>query len=122
MLEDDEQIETSDSSSSGASSSSDVNHDIFSVHKLSLVATWSWNPTDNDTCAICRQHIMECCIECESKKNKPDEEIKDCRVVRGACRHAFHDHCIVRWLQSRKTCPLDNVTWEYQKYGQDSTK
>lgn len=93
----------------------------FEIKKWNAVALWSWD-IHVDICAICRNHIMDLCLECQNSTNnnqqggggKPEEE---CTVAWGTCNHAFHNHCISRWLRTRNVCPLDNREWEYLKLG-----
>ncbi|ODV85466.1 hypothetical protein CANARDRAFT_28264 [[Candida] arabinofermentans NRRL YB-2248] len=83
----------------------------FEVKKWTAVAFWSWD-RDNETCAICRNHLMEPCIECHSSggNDRNGQKIECARAV-GVCNHSFHLHCIDQWITKRNTCPLDSSDW-----------
>jgi len=94
----------------------------FEIKKWNAVTMWGWDVVV-DVCAICRNHIMEPCIECQACQGHtcqaPGQEPGDqeCTVAWGVCNHAFHFHCISRWLKDHQKCPLDGNVWEYQRYG-----
>ncbi|CUI15173.1 Hypothetical protein, putative [Bodo saltans] len=76
--------------------------------KWNCVAVWAWN-VQTDTCAICREQIADLCIECKADSVQNGGQ---CQVAFGQCNHAFHHHCISRWLKTRQVCPLDQQPWE----------
>lgn len=87
----------------------------FRVRKWAAMALWSYD-ISVDNCAICRNHIMDKCIECQSVQEMTNVDER-CTIAWGKCSHVFHMHCISRWLNTRQVCPLDNRNWEFKKYG-----
>ena len=51
--------------------------DRFEVKKWNAVALWSWDVAI-ETCAICRNHIMDKCIECQADQEK---EESNCNIA-----------------------------------------
>ncbi|EEQ82165.1 hypothetical protein NCER_101168 [Vairimorpha ceranae BRL01] len=89
---------------------------IIKLKKWNLVGLWSLD-MQVETCAICRNHIMDSCVECQN--GLLNEEA--CSVSWGTCNHAFHSHCISRWLISKNVCPLDTKPWVYYQPKQDTS-
>ncbi|CBY14436.1 unnamed protein product [Oikopleura dioica] len=79
-----------------------------------LTAKWKWHVGEHgdQKCAVCRVDFEATCNTGICKF--PGD---DCPVIRGACKHPFHLHCINKWLASleenrqEKVCPLCRQVW-----------
>ena len=84
------------------------------IKEWNAVALWGWN-VQVDNCAICKNGINECCIECQAAEGSANE---GCLISWGSCNHAYHTHCITRWTNQKKnTCPLCQKPWNLVKTG-----
>ncbi|RAL37548.1 hypothetical protein DM860_000242 [Cuscuta australis] len=73
------------------------------------VASWTWDAQD-ETCGICRMAFDGCCPDCKIPGD-------DCPLIWGACNHAFHLHCILKWVNSQTSqahCPMCRREWQYK--------
>jgi RING-box protein 1 len=87
----------------------------FVVEQWSPVAIYNYK-IDQDTCSICRNNIMEQCVQCSTTINKK------CEVSLGKCGHGYHYHCISKWLQTNQSCPIDMAPFEYDIRKLDTCK
>lgn len=83
---------------------------VFEMLHWAPLAVWSWNIKE-DTCTICRNNIMDMCIECST--NNRDGTM--CHLSKGTCGHYFHHHCVDKWVQSQTICPNCTQLWSYEK-------
>ncbi|XP_024979155.1 anaphase-promoting complex subunit 11 [Cynara cardunculus var. scolymus] len=87
---------------------------ICKVQKIAFawraVASWTWDAHD-ETCGICRMAFDGCCPDCKLPGD-------DCPLIWGACNHAFHLHCILKWVNSQTPqahCPMCRREWQFKE-------
>ncbi|XP_043714645.1 anaphase-promoting complex subunit 11-like [Telopea speciosissima] len=76
---------------------------------LHAVASWTWDAQD-ETCGICRMAFDGCCPNWKLPGD-------DCPLIWGACNHAFHLHCILKWVNSQTPqahCPMCRREWQFK--------
>ncbi|KAL9266375.1 Anaphase-promoting complex subunit 11-like protein [Drosera capensis] len=73
------------------------------------IASWTWDAQD-ETCGICRMAFDGCCPDCKLPGD-------DCPLIWGQCNHAFHLHCILKWVNSKgpeAQCPICRREWQFK--------
>ncbi|CAA6674045.1 unnamed protein product [Spirodela intermedia] len=96
---------------SSAASSSSKKPKRFEIKKWNAVALWAWDIVV-DNCAICRNHIMDLCIECQA--NQASNTSEECTVAWGVCNHAFH---FTASADGSRLAKCAHSRMEFQKYG-----
>ena len=79
------------------------------IKAVNLRGTWNLD-TINDECPICRNSVLETCVECSAATSQTQ-----CISIMGECSHIYHLHCIDKWTKTKNVCPLDNKKWEYKR-------
>ncbi|EAL63952.1 anaphase promoting complex subunit 11 [Dictyostelium discoideum AX4] len=72
------------------------------------VSAWHWD-VNEECCGICRMAFDGCCVDCKIPGD-------DCPPVWGVCNHAFHMHCILKWLNANELqqCPMCRSEWRFK--------
>ena len=62
---------------------------------------------ETEICAICKSSFSSPCAQCEA-----NDIASPCPIENGFCGHAYHLHCIRKWVEHHPTCPTCNAKWE----------
>jgi RING-box protein 1 len=78
------------------------------INWVKPIGYWVYNLKQED-CAICRVSLNQPALGYQTTQQNANVDVKDYfNVETGKCQHAFHAHCIKRWLKTRPVCPMCN--------------
>lgn len=78
----------------------------FQLFHWTVVADMVYEAT-NDVCAICKRKLVERCPSYDKKG-----VTEKCTVVRGICKHAFHEDCLMNQMGTSIKCPIEGSEWK----------
>ncbi len=61
-------------------------------------------------CAVCHNLLNKLCITCEVIHDQ-----QDCNISYLVCNHQYHNHCLLRWMRTRMSCPLCDSSVAFKK-------
>eukprot|EP01124_Arcella_intermedia_P015358 TRINITY_DN2185_c0_g1_i1.p1 TRINITY_DN2185_c0_g1~~TRINITY_DN2185_c0_g1_i1.p1 ORF type:complete len:193 (-),score=1.60 TRINITY_DN2185_c0_g1_i1:18-596(-) len=77
----------------------------ITIKKFNAVAKWTQGDGMHTHCAICRNNLMDLCIEAHGSGKGCDDANGTCLIAVGQCQHHFHNCCLSRFLKDHSTCP-----------------
>lgn len=83
------------------------------IVSLSPVAEWTYQ-FPMEKCTICMEKLVGKCVKCLDSHNICANE---CPISLGKCGHAFHYHCIDKWIKEKQgfgDCPIDKTPWDFR--------
>eukprot|EP00924_Labyrinthula_sp_SR-Ha-C_P008966 maker-scaffold_2-snap-gene-8.33-mRNA-1 protein AED:0.01 eAED:0.01 QI:161/1/1/1/0/0/2/936/88 len=85
----------------------------ITVKKWQAIGYFHWGIND-DCCGICRNEFESCCPSCTYPGSS-------CPPTWGECNHTFHEHCLLKWLDSlseqnqEQRCPMCRAIWNFKE-------